>query len=451
MHKTLTTKIIRLRNLFILLLLAFAVYAVLKMWILPADPDSEFSAGYVAPGTLTRDFGVIELVEYYVFMLQDRFQGYPWVIRLAFIIIVISLTMALYVFLFLLRFVFKQIRNRQIRNKLYDTYYYPLKGIITESGNLEQAEIEDRLSYDGKPLKRGYIKNLLTMLLKLQDEVKQNLNTHNRDIAYRLLGVDQYVVDVLGSNDHKESVRVLQTMRILGVNIPPSLMARLVNSHHHNLRSAARIYYIMSNNSNPYELLDNDYLNKQFTPWDALNLHATMNTCKMLGRGMPPYLALLKDLKTPLMTAYMIYGVGFWGSDKEVKEMSRYFNSDDRECREAAYSVMGLRKCVSEESEMMERYWSENEKTRQLIIQFIFKMHTGNAVDFYRKAYEETASEVTKLHALYALSHYSDESKEVFKELQQQARPEKQILFQHVQDKLIEKQWKEGTNERVFV
>ena len=238
---------------------------------------------------------------------------------------------------------------------------------------------------------------------------------------------------------------------MLDVTVQPGLMVRLVNSRHHSLRSLARVCYFMSNNSNPYELLNKDYLNEQFTPWDAINLHECMRLCKKRGRLMPSYMAILNELKEPLVKPYIIYGAGYWGTDDEVKQMAGFFDKDDARCRNAAYTVMGWRKCLSEEKTMMDRYWVENENSRSLIVRDVFEMHSGRAVNFYMEAYNKTASNDTKLQILYALKYYNKESAKVFNELQSKALPEQSILFKHVQNPLIVKQLTEKANERVLV
>lgn len=162
-------------------------------------------------------------------------------------------------------------------------------------------------------------------------------------------------------------------------------------------------------------------------------------------------MAILNELKEPLVKPYMIYGAGYWGTDDEVKQMAGFFDKDDASCRNAAYTVMGWRKCLSEEKTMMDRYWVENENSRSLIVRDVFEMHSGRAVDFYMEAYNKTASNDTKLQILYALKHYNKESAKVFNELQSKALPEQSILFKHVQNPLIVKQLTEKANERVLV
>ena len=170
--------------------------------------------------------------------------------------------------------------------------------------------------------------------------------------------------------------------------------------------------------------------------WDAVKLYSPV---------------IATDSVIDTRVPYIIYGAGYWGTDDEVKQMAGFFDKDDARCRNAAYTVMGWRKCLSEEKTMMDRYWVENENSRSLIVRDVFEMHSGRAVDFYMEAYNKTASNDTKLQILYALKYYNKESAKVFNELQSKALPEQSILFKHVQNPLIVKQLTEKANERVLV
>ena len=439
------------KTIWLLLLTLIVVTWVYRRNLSSYSFSVNYSADYMMPGVTVLDFRGMDIIEYYLFYFKDRFYDYPWVIRTAFTVILASVLVGVCILLFLFRFVFREIMSKHRHRVLLHKFHDGICKVLSDSSELSELEIDNILGLHGVQLKKCMLRDLVDVLIGIHFELGDNINTHNRDIVFNLLGVDQHISRTLLLGSYKDCMRLLQSMRLLEVNVQPGLMIRLVNSRFHPLRSLARICYFMSNRSNPYELLDKDYLNRSFTPWDALNLHECMRVCKKQGRLMPSYMALLNELKDPLVKPYLIYGAGFWGTDDEVRHMSDFFSKEDTRCRNAAYSIMGWRKCLSEESAIMKRYWVENENSRSLIVRDVFEMRSGRAVDFYKEAYNKTASYDTKLQILYALRYYNEESVKVFQELKRKALPEQSILFEHVQNPLIINQLKEISNERVFV
>ena len=433
----------------------FSLALIVALWVLRCRGlilNIEPSSDSVMPGTTELEFYGFDIVNYYFYYCKDKFYDFPWVIRIAYMVIIVSVMVGACVFLFLFRFVYCEMRSKYRHRLLMRRFHDSICNVLYDANDLSEYEIDRILGLNGVSLKKRVMHDLLGVLIDIHFELgDNNINAHNRDIVYVLLGITQYINSSLVGRNYRNCIRILQTMRMLDVTVQPGLMVRLVNSRHHSLRSLARVCYFMSNNSNPYELLNKDYLNEQFTPWDAINLHECMRLCKKRGRLMPSYMAILNELKEPLVKPYIIYGAGYWGTDDEVKHMAGFFDKDDARCRNAAYTVMGWRKCLSEEKTMMDRYWVENENSRSLIVRDVFEMHSGRAVDFYMEAYNKTASNDTKLQILYALKYYNKESAKVFNELQSKALPEQSILFKHVQNPLIVKQLTEKANERVLV
>lgn len=424
------------RKIFFLIVLIFILLLSIKR-IFFSDPHAVDSAGYVMPGTLSRDFDGFDLWQYYIYFFENKFAGYPWVVKVSYGLVLYSILIWAIVAGNLIYFIYKQFRHATMYQRLYEKYHDKLRDIMLSKEDLSLLAVNNRMNLKG----RNYTSELYRIWFKLfralHVEFGSQISINNRTNVAQILGMIDYATRTLADGKVKEKIRILQSIRQLLLPVPDSLMSKLVNDRNLRLRKLARLYYCLVNKEDPYVILDNGYLNEQFVTWDAMELHQMTSLCFSLKKPAPYYLPIIDNIESPVVKSLFISEAGFWGTDDEMAGLMKFFDSSESEYKKAAYRSMGTHKYIPAEESMMTHYVSESGDIRRTILTSIAQIHSGKADDFLKKAYLLAIAENTRRGALYCLWRYSDKSREYFYELKSQASEGEQILFYHVENEMI--------------
>jgi len=219
--------------------------------------------------------------------------------------------------------------------------------------------------------------------------------------------------------------------------LPSGLLSRLINDDDERLRKQSRMYYCSTNPEDPYVVFDEDFFDENFHVWDQMEFHDTVQFSKNRQSKMPSFIPLINESKFPFIKSFLIKEVGYWGEEKEVQEIMNFFNSDNLQCKDAAYECMGYYKYKPSEKVMMEHYSEERDETQRRILIALLKINSGKAEEFLKMAYENAKSAFSMRVALYCLLNYSEKGKMYFHEIEKQASNETKRIFRHVEDPII--------------
>jgi hypothetical protein len=92
--------------------------------------------------------------------------------------------------------------------------------VLYDANDLSEYEIDRILGLNGVSLKKRVMHDLLGVLIDIHFELgDNNINAHNRDIVYVLLGITQYINSSLVGRNYRNCIRILQTMCMLDVTV----------------------------------------------------------------------------------------------------------------------------------------------------------------------------------------------------------------------------------------
>lgn len=418
----------------------FVVVFLLIIWLvykflLSGNVDDDL--GYVMPGTRYRDFNGFDSWEYYLYFFENKYAGYPWVVKVSFCVVVSAVILWLVAFISLGVYAYKKFIRRRIYTKLCELYYENLKKVMTTEEDLSLLMVNQILDLQRRSFSNVTYKLWFKLFRAIHVECGKTISINNTINAAEVIGMMKYATEELSRGKIKEKIRLLQSIRQLCLPLPPGLLSRLINDNNERLRKQSRLYYCATNPEDPYIVFNEDFFNEHFYVWDEMELHDTAEFFIKRHRKMPSFVPLINDTKYPSIKSFLIREVGYWGEEGEVKEIMKFFDSKNMGCREAAYECMGYYKYEPSEKSMMKRYLEEKDDAQRKILISVLKINSGKAEDFLKRACMTAESAFSKRVALFCLLNYSEKGKRYFYEMEKEAQSDERRTFQHVEDPII--------------
>src|SRR5690625_548783 len=223
----------------------------------------------------------MSVFKYYYYYYSSLFAGYPFVIKIAVLIIFLLL---FFTVMSLFRFFF--IRHNQLlekkrkakvddlyREKLITLLYFSFKEVSVTELKEDKELVEP---------KKGWQKRMLTDLIlvlkadksfEMDGGIFQNKNYYNLLTYTKLF---EYWVSEMSSTNSNKAIRALRMANEIGEGIQGSVFSRAVYHRKGYLRKFARMTYTRFDSHEPYKFLEQDF-DDQFNEFDKKRLHYTLN------------------------------------------------------------------------------------------------------------------------------------------------------------------------------
>ena len=380
------------------------------------------------------------ILRYYYFLYVHYFAEYPWVVRVAYMVIIFCCLAFLVLLVAMCVNVYLRRRNRKRLAKIREKYLEPLKDVCyAEVENLPTEEIKRRIGYEERKWKKWEMRLWSQVFIEVSVFTNtMNPNLTNIQRAMRLVGFVDYVERQLIYGKNRDKVKLLQTVRLTNMRLPNSIVARLVNDKSLPLRKAARLYHMVASKENPYDFFEEDTTRVPvFTTWDMMELHEIFSRISEANRPTPRFVPILQKIENPEFRAFLMCETAWWGTDSEVRYLMRYFDDDNFTVRRAAFACMGIRKFAEAEKPMQDVFYKQTENQRRTILRACLAIGSWRNVPFFVEAYNSSTADFTRRTALRCLWASGAQGHAAFHRLLAKANPEDKILFDHVECELI--------------
>ena len=352
-----------------------------------------------------------DYMKHYLYSVTGFYKELPWAVRTSYSIIQIS-SLALIVLLYIL---FWDVRRKKSIQKSYNqlkkSYFGKLKEICSHETELNDIQIKNILN-----LNDDYI---FTYAQKLQ-----------------LIDLN-FMEERLVKGKDSEKLKIIQAIRLLHINIADSYITRLINHRDKDLQKAARLYYVISNDEDPFKYIEGKNGNDNFLSWDMMETHQIFEDCKNIDQKLPSFIPPMKQLNNNSLVEFFIKETAYWGTDKEMEYLTEYLNSENKEVVKSVLESITLRKTSGKENKIKDIYYEEPENIKRIILYTLLVTSAETFIDFFKEAFYNTSSQLTKRMALQCLWKAGDEGKKLFAEMEEKTDSKNKILFLHVKDKII--------------
>lgn len=390
-----------------------------------------------------------DIVRYYYYFFIVRFSDYPFVVKMAFTIVLLSgMGITVIITAWAIKLI-KRRKERRYKKRILKNCDEDLTRILLTKEKIATENVEviiQRVEDKDKTLSRWKAAVWVDYLLDLKskdpasssDHQYTNIQTGNviRQI-FTILNLDSYIEYVVHFKGINKRIYILNAAKLLQIEIPESLLSQMLNHKHQNLRKEARLSFMHSSTHNTYRYLE-EGRNIKYTPAIGIELHELFKQHKLQNLEMPAFNAMIEKQSDKMMKAFLILENAYWGSfDKD--SIISLINSPYPECRYAAIVATGILKNKELENALVNAYKNQSEYIKCEILKALYKIKSGLRVGFFLLAYEHALSDMSRETALACLWNYNADSKELFAQLEECATEEEMKILQHVKHPLIEK------------
>lgn len=423
-----------------IILLAFGSLAVAYGDTIPDQAAVEYAGAELSPFSEIYQLWGWNVVRYYYFLYVHLFADYPWVVRIAYGVIIICCLAFILLGIAMMVDVYIRWRNWKKLVEIEKLYLEKLKSVCyADVENLSTDEIMRRMEYKPRKWKNWEMRQWANVFIEASRFTNtQNPNLTNIQRAMRMVGFTDYVEAQLMHGKRTVKLKMIQTVRLTNMQLPNSTITRLVNDKDDELRKASRLYYMCTSKDDPYVFFEEESkLGLHFSMWDMMELHEIFRKVDEGGLRAPLFVPILQRVANPGIVAFMLQEIAYWGTDQEMRYVMEYFESPNFTHRAAAFTSMGIRRFAESEKSMQRVFHKQTEAHRRLILNALLAIGSGRSVPFFRDTYNSSTSSFTRRTALRCLWMSGAKGKTVFESLKQKADDADRILFQHVESPII--------------
>ncbi len=385
------------------------------------------------------DYGVyeisgLELINYYANLLENNFAEYSWQIVVSYCITVASVIVLIVLFLMFWLNVWKAKKRKRKEKELREYYADKFVEILGSAEELTPQEMLEILGKDEGEIK----KNDSYYYARLLEEARMNMYEivflpNMQTLAETLGVVERFEYQLL---HNKEVFRTLQLLLMLQIIVSEGRLANFINHTNYEIRMMARLNYITCSTNMPYKYLLED-LNEEQSLYRPMILNYIFGWMFFQEKHMPNFLNLADRVRNEDSAAYLVHEVAYWGKDIEKVAVRDYFLNKRLKVRSAAIEVVATLNDVEAEDKLVESYFQQPEHIRQEVLRALLALNSGKQTEFFKKAYEMSASKETRAVALLCLHKYGNAGRRLFEIVRSEADEESRKLIDQIDASVI--------------
>lgn len=357
-----------------------------------------------------------------------EFSGYSWQVKFSICVCVLCALVVVYMLGSLLFDIWKRHKMRRIEIDTYNRLSQPFREVMSCRDMLSVNDIEricgmsvdEILKFPHKTNERIAIKVLASVIMRVRLEMIQKYSTddpfagpHPDDEILFLPNIPT-LCSITGAKAMYERnlekrhdvIKTLQDLLTLTLPVTEGYLARYTGHANKDIKYMARMCYVICTKAEPYKYMEEDLKGSQ-PLWYPMMLHRLLGWLKQTNHPMPKFALMAAETKNEDSAAFLIKEIGFWGSDEDKKAVADLLrSSSSRKIVEAALDVLGVKGNVAAEADIKDVYGRQSEPLRRSCLRAISRIDSGESVDFFVDAFEETSSLETKTCALECLYTY---------------------------------------------
>ena len=357
-----------------------------------------------------------DVVNYYIRLFKNFYDGYSWQIRTSYALVVLS-TFFMF-FLFLMFFFRVQLKKFRLKkgDELDGRFSDPFREVLAEFDPLMPSQVEKICNYTSQKFAKHDAMHFIRLLIKLRQELQEVVYLPNMQVLSQVCGVKAYIE--MSLNKNKKVFEMMQYLTMLNVRVAEGCLANYVNHRNRSIRHMARMSYMMCTDMEPYRYLLED-MNEPIAAWRTMTMHQLFGWLHACDKRMPTFITLVPRIENANTAAFVIEEIAYWGSEDEKSKLDTFFQDERYECRSASFKAVAMLRDSSQEQAMIDSFPSQPEPLRREILRAVYaiKSESPACVAFFDEVYHTTASKETREVALTCLYDYSENSRRVFEHL----------------------------------
>ena len=377
----------------------------------------------------------LQYYSYYLSTWATAYTNYPFVVKVSVSILMLCAFSIGFLTFSLLRNKYLDQKHEHFYKKIKKKYYDKIYEVANEKEDLKIEDVTNRIDLspeEKKKLKGWKMIYIGKLFIEVKSAIYNSYNYHNIQMLVRVFGLQEFIENTLTFGSKAYRVQAMRMSQFLMVNVPESILVRLLDLRANTLHKEVRMYYLWLSDYSPFRFFTDKNINYEYRPWDALEIHHLLKARKNAHKEMPSLLPIVSLCNDKQLKACLIREVAYWGTNDEVIKMTKYITDKETFYREAAIQCMGIAKCLKAEKILEDAYPQQSEELKVMTITALQQIHSGQAIPFLSKAYSDSTVTSTKFAILMCLWKYSDDSREVFYCLEKTAEGDDILIFEEV-------------------
>ena len=377
----------------------------------------------------------LQYYSYYLSTWATAYTNYPFVVKVSVSILMVCAFSIGFLTFSLLRDKYLNQKHEHFYKKIKKKYYDKIYEIANEKEDLKIEDVTNRIDLSPEEKKKWKGWKMIyvgKLFIEVKSAIYNSYNYHNIQMLVRVFGLQEFIENTLTFGSKAYRVQAMRMSQFLMVNVPESILVRLLDLRANTLHKEVRMYYLWLSDYSPFRFFTDKNINYEYRPWDALEIHHLLKARKNAHKEMPSLLPIVSLCNDKQLKACLIREVAYWGTNDEVIKMTKYITGKETSYREAAIQCMGIAKCLKAEKILEDAYPQQSEELKVMTITALQQIHSGQAIPFLSKAYSDSTVTSTKFAILMCLWKYSDDSREVFYCLEKAAEGDDVLVFEEV-------------------
>lgn len=375
-------------------------------------------------------------IEYYVYYLYYKFLGFPFVIRVAVIAIMLYAPFLTFAFCSIINHKIRLYKKSKLKKSAVEKYRDKIEQCITSERAYSIEEIGTSLACKVNKLSDKKKRIITNIILELKNK-HANINLSNYHKIVEYFNLLQFWENKLKYAKIAYKKKALRKLEDLDIEIPGAVITPLTYHRNRYLRKRARAYYLYFSKNDPYKFFDEDFDNT-FNNWDIVEIHRVLEH-RVKKEGLPNLSQWLKNSHNNNFKCFLIDEINFF----QQKESAPYLIDiikNDNDLKLIKHSIDALAKLnyMKAEPFLIAEYAMQPVTIQQSSLKAIGQFQTGKALPFLKEAYISAHDVETRQEALRAIYNYGKEGRTLFSEMRKQvSEPFLKILFEHITNPLI--------------
>ncbi len=369
-------------------------------------------------------------VDYYLYYLSyfsSLYHGYPLIIRLTSVVVLLLLGITIFGVLRVLFIGYKINKVDRRRRNTMTHFEGKLSFVMQNNINYEIEEIQELLQYDVTKAKKWKLDVLTDVVLTVKRAVQKEgkLNEINYKNCLEVLRLKSFWEKKMRTADQYERTEALHIIGDIDNGVNSGVLSKSTFHRNKDLRKAARELYTSQDNYNPFRFMEENF-DETFTDLDKLRLHGTLVKRSKEGK-LPNLLRWISNSKNSNYIVFVIREIGFFqqydACPTLVEMLDKQEKKDVRAQIVTTLGELGYQECAPE---LIARFSLESTAVQVAIINTMGKMRGKQSIGFLKDAYLFTGDEHRKITVARAIKRHGAEGDLVLQRLQEQATYKKQ-------------------------
>ncbi len=321
-------------------------------------------------------------------------------------------------------------------------YYNRMRSVASQTRTLEPTEISAIMELPKNfKMKERQNRSFVPILMDLRKDLGPALSRQNWLRLLQALKMPAYFESQVLSRKVRKKVQAFKDVADLDATLKEAVASRYLFTKNRKLQMHARLHAARFGTSYPFKVLEEDP-NLVFTEEMVVKYHNVLVYRQKNGLTMPNFIRWCN--RVPVNEELRIFAVNeirlFKRKEDCAELLSMLMTSRDEDFSCALIRALGEMEYVPAESEFCRRYLSASFTERQVLAEALGAIGSGNpdVVRFMKEDFLQTTDYVTRMVLLRVIYNYGSIGRAEYEKLKQEAGPELQPYFAHIECDLID-------------